>query len=568
MYKIEVDPKVLAALKQAFPQPERSAGRALEKYVRVLEAMLFESAQLGRRPDQLKLGTWSLSLSRLAQRGGQIGSGKTRVHGWLRENELELVSCVDRGSNLTGRVSDVRLTPLATLTDQMAGCDPAMAVNGITDLDSYPALDLFENIDPAHDAALNEALCHHLYGDLAGMTIEQARDAFDVLPVDVVSLVSYIDWLKNDAWQISAARKASALTQARTVLAVAQHLDGDYLQRRKPSEFGRTYYHGVSIQNVNRELRRAILGDCWEYDIRSSVIAWKMGFAREYLASLGSSEPDSVRREFRSTLSYLEDRDDFMVTVRRYVFTELDEPTSAQFQTQLIKQAITAISFGARAASSGWPDGAGGMTNSALVDILRNADQRRRFLADSCVRGFIREQNLLDQYIVGLVRDQRPDIYALPCLRTHSGRVSRAKVLAFLYQHSETQVMDVVRTVAAQHGREAIANVHDAIFFRRALGSDLKYEIEEQMREQTGNPYWRLASKPLEAYRPRVREDTAEIARHRAHIAREEEQARGYCGIYFKPESENRRVNSESSRDYGVSWPDLFSADDLVANHW
>jgi len=181
------------------------------------------------------------------------------------------------------------------------------------------------------------------------------------------------------------------------VLAVAQHLDGDYLQRLKPSEFGRTYHHGVSIQNVNRELRRAILGDCWEYDIRSSVIAWKMGFAREYLASIGRSEPDSVRREFRSTLSYLEDRADFMVTVSRYVFTESDEPTLAQFQTQLIKQAITAISFGARAASSGWPDGAGGMTNSAIVDILRNADQRRRFLADSRVRGFFREQNRLDQ---------------------------------------------------------------------------------------------------------------------------------------------------------------------------
>jgi hypothetical protein len=543
MYKIEVDPKVLAALKQAFPQPERSAVRALEKYVRVLEAMLFESAQQGRRPDQLKLGTWSLSLSRLAQRGGQIGSGKTRVHGWLRENELELVSCVDRGSNLTGRVSDVRLTPLATLTDQMAVHDPTIVVGECGDLDDWGFSD---GLDSEQDAALNEALCHHLYADLAGMTIEQARDAFDVLPVDLVSLASYVDWLKHDASQISAARKVAALTQARTVLAVAQHLDGDYLQRRKPSEFGRTYYHGVSIQNVNRELRRAILGDCWEYDIRSSVIAWKMGFAREYLASVGLSETDSVRREFPNTLCYLEDRDDFMVTVRRYVFTDPDEPTSAQFQTQLIKQAITAISFGARAASSGWPDGAGGITNSALVDILRNADQRRRFLADSCVRGFIREQNVLDQYIVGLVRDQRPDIYALPCLRTHSGRVSRAKVLAFLYQHSETQVMDVVRTVAARHGRESIANVHDAIFFRRALGFELKSEIEEQMREQTGNPYWRLASKPLEAYRPCVREDRAEVARHRAHIAREEEQARGYRPIYVTSHSEDHRVTRRS----------------------
>jgi hypothetical protein len=32
--------------------------------------------------------------------------------------------------------------------------------------------------------------------------------------------------------------------------------------------------------------------------------------------------------------------------------------------------------------------------------------------------------------------------------------------------------------------------------------------------------------------------------------------------------AEDRRVNSESSRDRGVSGPDLFSADDLVANYW
>ena len=126
----------------------------------------------------------------------------------------------------------------------------------------------------------------------------------------------------------------------------------------------------------------------------------------------------------------------------------------------------------------------------------------------------------------------------------------------------------MVRAVAVQHGREAVANVHDGIFFRRALGSGPKYELEEQMREQTGNPYWRLASNPIEAYRPTLPEDAAEVARHRAHIATEEEQARGYCGIYPKPDSQNRRVNSVSSRDYRVSWPDLFSADDLVASQW
>ena len=63
---------------------------------------------------------------------------------------------------------------------------------------------------------------------------------------------------------------------ARTILAIASVMSGNYLQRKKPSAFGRLYYEGVSVQNINKELRRAVLGNCWEYDIRSSVVAWKM----------------------------------------------------------------------------------------------------------------------------------------------------------------------------------------------------------------------------------------------------------------------------------------------------
>jgi hypothetical protein len=49
-----------------------------------------------------------------------------------------------------------------------------------------------------------------------------------------------------------------------------------------------------------------------------------MGFARECLASLWRNEADSVMREFRSTLYYREDRDDFMVTLTGVVVDPID----------------------------------------------------------------------------------------------------------------------------------------------------------------------------------------------------------------------------------------------------
>jgi len=105
MISITVDPKVFNALKQAFPKPENSADRALAKYIRVLEDMLFQSLQFQATPLQRKLNLFTISLEKLANNGGQIGPKRIRLHQWLRQNNLSLVEKVIEGSNRTGLVS-------------------------------------------------------------------------------------------------------------------------------------------------------------------------------------------------------------------------------------------------------------------------------------------------------------------------------------------------------------------------------------------------------------------------------------------------------------------------------
>ena len=296
-------------------------------------------------------------------------------------------------------------------------------------------------------------------------------------------------------------------------------------QQKKPSEFGRMYYEGVSVQNVNKELRRAMLGNCWEYDIRSSVIAWKMGFAQQYLTS--ESLDGDIRRNFPATLNYLEDKADFMRTVCLYVFDDRSKG-AGEFHMKLLKQAFTAISFGARLASTGWQDGSGHWNNPALVNILKNTQERNRFFNDRSVRAFIKEQNTLDDFLFKQFKTHQPKLVKLPCLLTHSGRLSKAKVLAYLYQHGETQVMDIVCATAAANERKPIANVHDAIFFKRRLGAELKAEIEWQMRSQTGNPYWHLTAKELKRYEPRHFDVIAEETAHKRRMAAEHAAALHY----------------------------------------
>ena len=517
MIKLSVHESVEAALQKAFPKPAAAAKRALTKYISVVESMLFDALQRGQTPEQRKLGLYSISLDQLANKGGQIGPKKIRVHKWLTDNDWDIVQTVVLGTKFSGQNSLVKLTALATIQNSLQV--PVQSLSTATtdeEIDAYLSGDDVSNI----------ALFDHLYPEY---NLEWREDKlntlFDWVPVDVDSVKAYVYWLETESNLIQGPKKDLALRQSLSILGIASVTKGYYLQRKKPSPFGRTYYEGTSVQNVNKELRRAMLGNCWEYDIRSSVVAWKMGYARSYLAASGLDQ--DLKKSFPSTLLYLEHKADFMATVSHYVFLE-SSPVPKDLRPKLLKRAFTAISFGARQTAKGWLDASGNWTNPALVDILQNSEDRTRFLSDVTVKQFIKEQNALDEYLYDLFKKFRPDLLLERYLQTESGRPSKAKALAYLYQHGETQVMDIVRQAALAKGLAPIANVHDAIFFKRRLGAEFKSEIEWQMREQTGNPYWHLTPKQIERYTPRSLNAMRAEQEHRARIAAEEARAKAY----------------------------------------
>jgi predicted GNAT family N-acyltransferase len=104
-----------------------------------------------------------------------------------------------------------------------------------------------------------------------------------------------------------------------------------------------------------------------------------MGWAKEYM--LTHAPGQYIRKVFQATILYLEDKGDFMSTVKHFTFGT-DSPVPKDLQTKLLKTAFTAISFGARVSSTGWKNDSGQWTNPAIVDILKNSEDRNRFLAD------------------------------------------------------------------------------------------------------------------------------------------------------------------------------------------
>jgi hypothetical protein len=369
--------------------PVKSASKALAKYVKALEGLLLNALQRGISPAHRKMGLYPISLHDLANKGGRIGPLKLRLHKWLKDNNMELVETVEKGSKFSGEYSAVKLSRMVTLDDRLSVSSAAIAqIRTDRELDSYLT----------GEATDSRAVFDHLYPELEPCSISGAEAAFHFAPVDIESLKAFVHWIGAGAEFGSNEKRQQILYQAKLVLAVSSINGAKFPQRIKLSPFGRTYYEGVSVQNVHKELRRAMLGNCWEYDMRSSVVAWKMGYARDLL--LQANTDADVRLYFPATTLYLEDKADFMATVRYFTFVG-NTTLTEDFQMGLIKQALTAISFGAKSTGSGWTDSSGGWKNPALVDILKNQSERDRFLADPTVKAFIEEQRALDDFIFG-----------------------------------------------------------------------------------------------------------------------------------------------------------------------
>lgn len=511
MLKIAVNPLVLETLQAHFPK-KNSAKRALDKYVSLLEQQFTQSVMHGRSAWMNSNDLYSISLHKQRNRGGQIGANKIRLQNWLEDNDLELVEVSLLGSNMTKRLSVVRLTHLAHLTQTVTIFKTKI------EIETEQLRQILDN-----QSITNKQFFEQQYPEIAKLTEVELHEMFDIVPIDMKSLSNYMHWIQHDATLIDNKKKKQIITQADSIMRVAQHTDGFYFQQKKRSEFGRIYYSGTSVQNVNKELRRAMLGHCWEYDIRSSVFAWKMGHARECYETLNTSE--TFEKVFAQTLIFLENKKDFMGSLRYYTF-KADSNVPRELQEKLLKQAVTAIGFGARRGTKGWRVSATEWSNPALVGIFKNSEERERFMNCPTMKKFISEQNTLDKFIYQTCREANPPFMSLPEVRTQCGVLSKAKVIAYLYQHFETQVMDVAAEEIEKRGRKILARIHDAIIIDRRLGVDNKYEIEEVMKDATFNEYWHLTAKELLPFERPYSMDRDEIEAHQARMVEEEREAK------------------------------------------
>jgi hypothetical protein len=472
MITLSIDPIVLNTLQQHFPKPARSAEKALNKYLALLTDQLHQAEAKGRSFFEIDNNLFYISVNLQRHKGGQIGTKKVRLQNWLEDNHLNLFEVLEVGSNFSNKLSLIKLTKLVHL-------------NSSHDLACSDAQVGLQKTDIAR-----------LYPDLINQSLDSphVRAHYDILPINQQSLTNYLHALDHDTTTMTASQRRCASHQAQFIAGVAEHFNGLYPQRKKPSAFGRIYYEGLSAQNVKKDVRQAMLGGCWEYDVTSSVFCWKMLYARDCVPDNASH--DIIEQTFYATIHYITHKHDFIETVRYYTF-DSDSELTIDRQNKYIKQAITALGFGARIHSEGWALSNGEWVNSSIADIFKNAHELERFRECPLVHDFVCEQKQLDDCIFHRAVHDQPVCFGDADVYTQSGRFSKAKVIAYMYQTYETTLMNYLELLIKGSGKQIIARIHDAIVIKPNLTESESQVIHHMTRKHVHNPYFTLSQRYL-----------------------------------------------------------------------
>ncbi len=466
---------------KAFPRyTQEKAEKKLSKYVNTLERLM-RRAKLNKQHSRKNHNIYELEARILWDKTGQLGTPSVSLHKILMDNRVPLVINTNHKRGINKELAKFRTTSLLTVKNEsLLDLLRSMSVTEVAYFLDNPSQD---DIDEVED----------YLKEFRSLSISEQDEQYDVVQVDIESLKNYIKKLANRQVFIEYLKQESDADNAEYILRIAQLNNGQLPQFKIKSDFGRTYYKNLSVQNVSKRVRKAFLGDSWEYDCKSCAPSWKMAFSHEW--------HDSKKRPSKSfedsvcglTL-YLDYKADFFNEVidRTYL---AERPYSHEYKTKVIKGAMTAIGFGAKLTMGSWKASDGEIKSSSLLQIFdEDTTLLSRFIDCSIVCEYNHELTQLNKYIVQKYSSDDVWIAELEASRISKNQkpYNFNQKIAWLFQHAETEIMNIVRKKLQKLGKTVLANVHDAIVVRERLTKSELLAIESIVRTSTNVQYFAL----------------------------------------------------------------------------
>lgn len=299
--------------------------------------------------------------------------------------------------------------------------------------------------------------------------------ALPTVPVDLKSLNNYI-------------ANQTDIKQAQAIVNIVNECQSKGITNKpvlpydvNPSFFGRTYHRGVNLQTCKKEVRKASLGRCWEYDLNAAVIAVKLTILEKIYAETG----DDIDKDSIASKEYLNKK----TTIRKQLADVLYNARLARHKSnpkdnakpskadalENIKTAFTVISFGADTGKSIWFSKSGEAQYSAFASIIPDKGDRKVVLdaRGKFLRRFVKEQKVMTKVIVDDFLADKANQDQIDDNRDKFGikQLSKPKVMAYIYQRRETKIIDQIEAgiVAKLKTNPIMLRVHDGFYSSRKI---------------------------------------------------------------------------------------------------
>lgn len=384
---------------------------------------------------------------------------------------------------------------------------------------------------------LNERAPHNVFYELFdGYNL--AEPAVEVVDIDMENLNNFIEGTDYELTKatdpVHQAKLQKSLYQAQLVYKVGLHTEQESGLAFLPmipskSPFGRTYYKGLNIQNVTKEVRSAIIGPHFQYDMNAAVYGIKLALFND----INGGENNLVGTSKGTyTREYLTNKDAIRKRLADHCYEGI--AITDAFKLKNVKNALTAIGFGAKTTSGFWFSN-DELKSPALTQIMKSAVARERFLSDPWVINFLNEQTAIEEDIVDSMKswENYDDICnEIRQSAGRNGRVTKPLLLAYVYQHCETSLMDEAVAIVEARGIRVKARIHDAFIVMNPVPAKVMDEIMMT---------WVKYSSHISLDRDEVRgwipvdfkraldQQSEALAEHKANIATEDRMGRIYA---------------------------------------
>lgn len=514
-------PKLVAEMQQHYPSKRADYQSILNTYIRSVRAYCWQGINLAT---DLQINNNQIPFAweqvRKNCKTYKVRNGKTyHWFDWIQTNN-PLIKCITKGSKFGGKKGKLTMVETTIPMEYIIACDDPVDAFEMT----YEQFDVDVLMDPAKT---------------------------DWIPVDQISLENFIlssqEELNTEMTDDKRKEYLRNLKQARHLMLISRaHKQGLVPNVIKESAFGRKYYQGFNLQSMSKIVREAALGDCYTYDIENSVFAWKMNSVKKYV------DPNFKMPE---TLEYLDHKKQLRLQVADYVFK--NDPWPMEYKVNVVKQAITAIGFGARATSASWRNDNGVWTTTALRDIIKDPQRLQKFLTHYWVKAFIAEQNTINKKIGSYIQDGLKDVKEL---YNERGNFSVNKAISYCYQHDERTMVEKLLDIAGRDN--VLLLVHDGFYTR-----DKASLVDMNSCLSANNQYARLDCKKISRYR--FYDQTFEHE-HKKFIRQEEQRARSLdpkhqTSVGYKPKLRTPEFNRE--HDNGGGWDQQRSYEYYLQNY-